>query len=281
MANSPRTTYSLLRSLLLAALVFLCLLGALTAPGRRLAGALFSPVVSLANETGRMLGDGLRWLQPGRLGRRNALLEAERRIQELETRLDALEDVARENGELRRMLQLPSRQAWRTIAAEVISRDPQRWNDRLMINRGSRDGVVEGTLVLVEGYAFGRVLRCHAHSAEVVTILSGECRFGVAVSGSEAAGVLQGRGEDPFPGGQLGFVVEYLPKDLQVNQEQQVVTSGLGGMMPPGIPVGKILADAPDGGRVHRPDLARSLLHCLPLAPMGAFHFVMVMVPVN
>ena len=281
MPDSTRKTYSALRAILLGLGILLCLLAALTPPGRRMAGAVLSPAVSLGNALVRMVGDGIRWLHPGRLGRKEALREAERQIQELKIRLDALEDVSRENEELRRLLALPPRQAWRALVAEVISRDPQRWNDRLLVNRGARDGVVPGALVLVEGYAFGRVIRCHAHSSEVVTLLSGECRFGVALSGNQAVGVLQGQGDTPFPGGELGFSVEYLPKDLQVSPEQQIVTSGLGGMMPPGIPVGRILADAPDGGNVHRPDLARSRLHCLPLAPMGSLHFVMIMIPVN
>ncbi len=227
------------------------------------------------------MGDGLRWLQPGRLGQKESLREAERQIQELKLRLDALEDVSRENEELRRLMALPPRQTWRAMVAEVISRDPQRWHDRLLINRGARDGVVPGALVLVEGYAFGRVLRCHAHASEVVTLLSSECRFGVALSGNQAVGVLQGQGNTPFSQGELGFTVEYLPKDLQVSPEEQVVTSGLGGMMPPGIPVGRILADAPEGGRVHRPDRVRAQLHGVPLAPMGNLHFVMVIIPVN
>ncbi|MGN0867762.1 MAG: rod shape-determining protein MreC [Oligosphaeraceae bacterium] len=281
MPSSPRKTYFALRAILLTLGILLCLLVPLTSPGRRLAGAILSPAVSLGNALGRMVGDTLRWLQPGRLGRKEALREAERQIQELKIRLDALEDVTRENEELRRLLALPPRQAWRAVVAEVISRDPQRWNDRLLINRGARDGVVPGALVLVEGYAFGRVVQCHAHASEVVTLLSGECRFGVALSGNQAVGVLQGRGDEPFSGGELGFSVEYLPKDLEVTPEQQVVTSGLGGMMPPGIPVGRILADAPEGGRVHRPDLVRAQLHCVPLAPMGSLHFVMVMTPVN
>lgn len=266
----------------LAVLSVVLAVGVAAPPGRRLAAALFEPTVSLCNALFRCVGDGLRWVQPGALSRRDELLESRRAIQELQTRLNSLEDLRRENQELRRLASLPARQEWRAVLAEVVSRDPARWYDCLLVNRGSKDGLVTGALVLVDGYAFGRIIRCHAHTAEVVTVLSRECRFGVGLEGSDVAGVLQGCGEEhPFADGTLGFQVEYLPKDLVVTADQQVVTSGLGGMMPPGIPVGRILPDAPDGGLVHHPDMARSMLHCVPLAPMGTIHFVCVMAPVN
>ncbi len=282
MPKSSGTSRFSLRWGLLSVLSVVLVVGAATSTGRRLAAALFEPTVSLCNAFFRIVGDGLRWVQPGELSRRDELLECQRVIQELQARLDSQEDLRRENQELRRLASLPARQEWRAVLAEVVSRDPARWYDCLLVNRGSKDGLVTGALVLVDGYAFGRVIRCYAHTAEVVTVLSRECRFGVGLEGSDVAGVLQGCGEDrPFADGTLGFQVEYLPKGLVVTADQLVITSGLGGMMPPGIPVGRILPDAPDGGLLHHPDMARSMLHCVPLAPMGTIHFVCVMAPIN
>ncbi len=282
MPKPSRPFYFSLRWVVLSVLTIALLVGAVTPFGRRFASAVFGPTVSLCGAFFRVVGDGIRWIQPGALSRRDALLESERLVQELQARLDSQEDLRKENQELRRLASLPARQEWRAVLAEVISRDPARWYDCLLVNRGAKDGLVTGALVLVDGYAFGRVIRCYAHTAEVVSVLSRECRFGVGLSGGDVAGVLQGCGkEHPFADGTLGFQVEYLPKELTVTSEQLVVTSGLGGMMPPGIPVGRILPDAPDGGRVHHPDMARSMLHCAPLAPMGTIHFVCIMAPIN
>lgn len=274
-------TYSVLRVILLVICVGLALFLAITPVGHRIAGVVFSPFVSLANSAGDCIHSGVHMLMPGSPRESDQLQEAERRICELEALLSAQEDLRRENAELRRLVSLPPAQEWKAILAEVISRDPVRWNDRLLVNRGSEDGLVTGTVVLVDGKVFGRVLKCYRHSAEIVTILSTECRFGVAVSGSDAVGVLQGGGEKRFLGGVPGFVVDYLPKDLRISPEQIVVTSGLGGWMPAGIPVGVILSDAPNGTQVHTPDGARSLIHGVPSAPFGAFHYVAVLVPRN
>ncbi|GEM_PF-1597354 len=274
-------TYSLLRVILLVICLGLALFLALTPLGHRVSGVVFAPFVSIANGAAELCTSGVRFLMPGVRKNSERLLEAERRISELEALLAAQADLRRENEELRRLVSLPPPQGWRAILAEVISRDPQRWNDRLLVNRGSEDGLTTGVVVLVDGKVFGRVLKCYRHSAEIVTILSSECRFGVAISRSDAVGVLQGGGEERFLGGTAGFVVDYLPKDLRISPEQMVVTSGLGGWMPAGIPVGDILADAPNGRKVHSPDGARSMIHGVPVAPFGAFHFVSVLVPKN
>ena len=247
----------------------------MTDGGHRAAGTVFSPFVSAWN----CLGEWARRLQPGRISRNDELLEAKRKIDELEGLLAASADLRKENEELRRLTALPPPAEWRAVLAEVISRDPERWNDQLLVNCGSEEGLVTGAVVLVDGKVFGRVQKCFRHTAEIVTLLSPDCRFGVAIEGTDAVGVLQGAGDAPFEGGRTGFVVDYLPKELKVRPEQMVVTSGLGGWMPPGLPVGMILADAPDGGRVHLPDAARAMVHGIPSVSFGAFHFVAVLVP--
>ena len=164
--------------------------------------------------------------------------------------------------------------------AEVISRDPENWNERLLVNRGTADGVVTGAAVLVDGKVFGRVIRCYRHSSEVVTVLSSECRFGVAIANTSAVGVLQGRGDELLANGHRGFTVDYLPKDLSVESYQAVVTSGLGGWMPPGILVGTVVPDS-NGRLIEYPEAARASVKCLPVAEFGAFHFLSIIVPDN
>ena len=228
------------------------------------------------------LGDIVRRLQPGELSHKDELLEAHRRIDELEAQISAFADLRLANEELRRLTAMPPPIGWRAVVAEVISRDPERWNERLFVNRGAEDGLVEGAVVLVDGKVFGRVsgfVAGERHKAEVVSVVSSECRFGVAISGVGAVGVLHGAGANGLPDGQTGFIVDYLPKDLQVSPEDSIVTSGLGGWMPAGLEVGEIIADGPNGSRVHSPDAARAMVHGVPDAPFGAFHFVSVLVP--
>lgn len=253
-----------------------------SALGRRGAGTFFAPFVSLWNYCMEGLDGMVRKFQPGELSHKDELLEAQRRIDELEAQICAFADLRLANEELRRLTAMPPPVGWRAVMAEVISRDPERWDERLFVNRGAEDGLVEGAVVLVDGKVFGRVsgfVAGERHKAEVVSVVSSECRFGVAISGSGAVGVLHGAGAKGLSDGQAGFIVDYLPKDLSVSAEDNVITSGLGGWMPAGLEVGEILADGPNGGRVHLPDAARAMVHGVPSAPFGAFHFVSILVP--
>ena len=80
--------------------------------------------------------------------------------------------------------------------------------------------------------------------------------------------------------GHRGFTVDYLPKDLSVESYQAVVTSGLGGWMPPGILVGTVVPDS-NGRLLEYPEAARASVKCLPVAEFGAFHFLSIIVPDN
>ena len=249
-------------------------------PGHRAAATIFSPFVSIVNYVVDGARNAVKAIQPGRITARQELEEARRRIDELEAQVAALQDLVDENEELRRLASLPPPESWRAIKAEVISRDPENWNEKLLVNRGTADGVVTGAAVLVDGKVFGLVIRCYRHSSEVVTVLSSECRFGVAIANTSAVGVLQGRGDELLANGHRGFTVDYLPKDLSVESYQAVVTSGLGGWMPPGILVGTVVPDS-NGRLIEYPEAARASVKCLPVAEFGAFHFLSIIVPDN
>ena len=273
----PRN-FKLKQFLLGAAAVFMVLL-ALTGWGRRASAAILSPFTGLAGWIADSLGTAVRALQPGRLGKSAQIQVLKTQIDELQTALASTDDLRRQNDELRRAALLPPSPQWQGIRTEVISRDPERWDERMMIGAGEEDGVVVGAAALVDGQVIGRVLHVNRHTSEVVTVLSEECRFGVALEGSDAVGVLRGLGEHRWVEGQPGFLVDYLPKDIAVEAGHSIVTSGLGGWMPGGLPVGTVLADRTDGTVLQVKDAAYGQLHCAPRQALGIFHFVTVMVP--
>ena len=80
-------------------------------------------------------------------------------------------------------------------------------------------------------------------------------------------------------GAAAGFLVDYLPKDLQVPPAEPIVTSGLGGWMPDGLPVGVALAENGSSNALQIIDAVYGRLRCVPTKPLGGCHFVVVMVP--
>ena len=184
--------FTKLRRIVMALVALLAVLLALTPFGRRIGGALASPIAAL----GHRLGGVVRWLLPGAASEEDELLDLQGKVAALEAQLAEVAPLREENERLRREAGLQVPGDWRGIVAEVVARDPERWDEKLRINRGSADGVEEGALVLVGGEVLGRVFRCERHSAEVVTVVAPECRFGaaIAVSKSVSVGVLTGMG---------------------------------------------------------------------------------------
>ncbi len=263
-------------------LVVLAMALALTSWGRRFSSAALAPLVGCIDWAGERFADVVRACQPGHHARSDQLHALETRVAELQTSLAMTEDLRRQNAELRQALALPPCPEWRGVLAEVISRDPERWEERMMVGCGTEEGVATGAVVLVDGQVIGRVLHTYRHTAEVVTILSEECRFGVRLETSGAVGILRGTGGRSWSDGQAGFLVDYLPKDLIVGPGELVVTSGLGGWMPDGLPVGTAFVESPaTENAMQVVDAAYGQLSGVPAAPLGGFHFVMVMVPRN
>lgn len=238
--------------------------------GRRCAAGMAAPVSSAVS-----------WVLPGTYDEDDELTRLKERNAELTAKLAESALLRRENAELRAAAALPLPLEWRGICAEVISRDPERWQERMMINRGTEEGVVTGAVVLSGNSVLGRVIRTDRHAAEVATLLAPECSFGVGLSNSPVTGVMTGGGQR-FENGSRGFAVDFLPRELAVTEQQYIVTSGLGGWMPGGLPVGTILKDADAGNNyVHVIEAVRGTLHCIPIADIGICKFVTVLVPAN
>ncbi|MBR4124906.1 MAG: rod shape-determining protein MreC [Victivallales bacterium] len=267
------------KPLVLIVLVILLAGLALTTLGRRFSASVLAPFVGVADWVTEGLIQSVRVLQPGHHARKDQIHLLETRIAELETTLAMTEDLRRQNAELRQAVDLPSFPEWRGVLAEVISRDPERWNERMMVGGGVEEGLVTGAVVLVDGQVVGRILNTYRHTAEVVTILSAECRFGVRLAMAGATGILRGTGGLHAQEGQAGFVVDYLPKDLTVIPEETSVTSGLGGWMPDGLPVGIPTEESSSEQALKIINASYGQLSCAPNKPLGGFHFVVVMVP--
>ena len=248
--------------------------------GRRIAVALFSPVAEMASAGVR----GVMRLLPGsRTAEKNELARLRCENASLATAAAEALELRRQNAQLRAMLKLAPPPGWRAVATQVIGRDPAQWNEVMTVDRGYDDGVATGAAVLLDGALFGRVLKSDRHCAQIVTLTSPQCRLGVrleAVNGHHpaVAGVMRGAGMQLIDG-QRGFVVDFLPPVLDVMPGELLLTSGLGGWLPDGLPVGRTVPDAEDGDCLHVIDTARGELHCLPVVQEECPVFLTVLSP--
>jgi rod shape-determining protein MreC len=162
-------------------------------------------------------------------------------VQALRARLGVVEEGQRENQRLKNLLGLREREAFHVVAAGIVGRDATNWFHTLLIDRGSRHGVERHTAVIAPAGLVGQVVEASASSARVQLITDPVSSVGVLLQGSRVTGLLVG--------GQSGRLrIRYLPVRAEVQSGEVVITSGLGGVYPKGILVGKVLAVDGRGG---------------------------------
>lgn len=218
----------------------------------RLAADFHHPFLAVG-ETGRTAAVDSALMLKGKVELARSVTLLQRRNEELGVRLALSEQVLQENAQLRQLLALSPRLAYRVVCAEVRSRDPLSWRELLTIDRGRDAGIMAGAVVLCPmlegddengGFAVvGRVVEVSRHRALVATMFSQRCRLSVLLAESQFCGLAQGASGG---GGPPMAWISHLPRDGQPRVGEMVLTSGYSGMTPPGLLLGW-LASRSDG----------------------------------
>ena len=156
---------------------------------------------------------------------------------ELREKVRQLEIDGIENEELRNMLNLTKKYSTaNAIVGEIFSTDAM-WFEIITINKGSKDGVKENMTVLTPYGLVGKVTKVYAESSQVTTILDATNAVSVRVTKTGEIGIA--RGDINLVKDSL-IKLEYLATDMPLNIDDVIETSGLGGIYPKGIYVGKV-----------------------------------------
>ena len=147
------------------------------------------------------------------------------------------------------LLNLPPMPAFRFEPARVARRDFSGWWQHLIIRKGENPGIVVGAPVVFAGGVVGRVSEVYRYTSVVDLVSSPTFRLAASVSGDARPVSYQGGLNEAFKSPR-GFV-EFVPLNVSASRHatQRLVTSGLGGVFPPGLTIGEIagLEPSPDG----------------------------------
>lgn len=201
-------------------------------------GSLFLPLFGLVGAAQHAADRAAQSVLPrSELVRRN---EALRRENE-QLRLQAMQAaaVARENERLRQQLGWQQRHGqWNLKLARVVVRDPANWWRTVQIDLGRRDGLRENLPVLTSDGLVGRIAAVGLLRSQVVLLGDPAYRVSAQVlNETRDTGVLGAAG----PLDRALVDLDFLPRSAVLQPGQAVVTSGLGGLFPPGIPIGQIV----------------------------------------
>ena len=180
---------------------------------------------------------GWRWLQES-FETRDALRAENERLKAQDSalalramRFDALE---RENAELRGLRDglPPLVDHW--LAAEVMSIEVNSLRQRVIINRGSTNGVFKGQTVIDDKGVIGQTTHVGLLSSEIILITDPEHAIPVQIERTGLRTIAVGAGD------MVSLALPYLPGNADIKPGDTLMTSGLGGVFPAGYPVAKV-----------------------------------------
>ncbi len=208
-----------------------------------------------------------RWMQESiatrdALRAENALLMTRNR--ELELRSMRYEALARENDQLRGLQEALPPVAERWLVGEIVDIQLNNLRQRVLINRGTRNGVFKSQTVLDDKGLLGQTTHVGPWSAEVILITDPEHAVPVQIERTGLRTIAVGTGDA------ASLALPYLPANADVKTGDVLMSSGLGGVFPAGYPVGRVV-------EVHR-DAVQPLaqVRAIPFASMNIDREVML-----
>ena len=180
------------------------------------------------------------------LGIRAENRELRDRVEVLEERRRVVEDLERENRELRALLDIADRTELPTVTARVVALAPSNFEWTITLDVGSDSGVERGMPVIDGDGLVGRVIQVTPRASRVLLAIDPSFSAAARSSRNGEVGVLDGRGGDPM-------VLRLLNPLARVEVGDAVTTSSYqGGVFPAGIPIGSVSAVTEGPGPLSR-----------------------------
>ncbi len=177
---------------------------------------------------------------------------------ELRSRLDELaqlkadvQTLTEENNEFRDILdKKDSLSDYKQIQATVIGRNPDRWDELLIINKGSTDGIERDMAVITSTGLIGKVKNSRQFTSTIQLLSSTDTTNRVS---AEIVGNQPNQPNQPYYGQIEGFdaekemlLLKKIPYEAKIEKGQLVQTSGMGGVFPSRLIIGTVEEVVPD-----------------------------------
>ena len=160
-------------------------------------------------------------------------------ITNLEKGLLNLKETTLENERLRKLLDFKELERRKFAPALVIARDPSGLNDTVIIDRGKKDRIENGMVVISGNGLAGRVIETGWRISRVLLITDYDSTFSGVVERTRDEGGVSGNMR-------TSLVMKYLDLGCDVKKGDKVITSGLYGVFEKGILIGEVVSVEPD-----------------------------------
>ena len=144
-----------------------------------------------------------------------------------------LREAAIANMRLRKLLLFKEEFRGSMVSAEVISEDPSSWFKTVILDKGSKDGIEKKMAVVTSEGMIGRVIEVSRSVSKVLLSTDHRSAIDVMVQRTRAKGILEGRVNQTCQ-------LKYVSRADDVRMGDDIISSGLGGMFPKGLLLGRV-----------------------------------------
>lgn len=225
-------------------------------PVQEITAVLFAPFSGLKNFFKNMMAS------------QETLLDLQNKNETLTAEIVKLKEESSEVSRLQALLDFKSTYALEGTGARVIAGSIDSYNSTITIDKGAASGLVKGMPVTDSKGVVGEVSEVSLNTSVVRLITDERSGVSAQVQTSRAQGQIEGQGS-------LMLKMDLVRVDQQVQINDVIVTSGLGGIFPKGLPIGTVTnVDRPQGAMYF-------LISVKPLASIGNLEEVFVITSLN
>jgi rod shape-determining protein MreC len=176
-----------------------------------------------------------------------------------------LQALQQENQQIRTLADLPHPGGFTTQLTEILYADRNVFQRKVLISKGANADVQIGQVVMDDAGIVGQITRVYPGLSEVTLITEKDYAVPVQVLRNGLRTILFGSGDI----GQLSL--RYMPASADIHDDDILITSGIDGIYPPGIPVAKIMKIERD------PAYPFARVTCLPLGGVDKHRHLLIL----
>ncbi len=148
--------------------------------------------------------------------------------------LERVAFLENENRHLRELLGMSQQLKVKSVPAEILYDARNAFVRKVVLNRGSRDGVLPGQPVIDENGVIGQVTEVYLTTCEVTLLTDKDQAIPVLNARSGERSVAYGKGQQGY------LELRFMMTNADIEQGDLLVTSGIDGVYPPGLVVGRV-----------------------------------------
>ena len=157
-------------------------------------------------------------------------------VYSLQTEVNRLKLVEDENKKLSEILKIDQKYSdYSKVGARIIAKDTSNWYDVFLIDKGSNDGIEKNMVVIASGGLVGKVSETGFNYSKIVSIIDDTDSVSAKSLRTDDIGFVRGDLEN-----QGLCKMEYVDNDAEIMKGDEIVTSHLSEIYPPGITIGYV-----------------------------------------